>query len=70
MAKTVEQLRAETPGVERVIHLNNAGCSLPATPVVEAQIGYLRRESAGGGYETAERLGDAADTPYRGIAGL
>ncbi|MGH3731542.1 MAG: aminotransferase class V-fold PLP-dependent enzyme, partial [Micromonosporaceae bacterium] len=42
----------------------------PATPVVEAQIGYLRRESAGGGYETAERLGDAADTPYRGIAGL
>lgn len=70
VAKTVEQLRGETPGADRVIHFNNAGCSLAATPVVDAQIAYLNREAAGGGYETAERLGAVADTPYQGLAKL
>lgn len=51
----VERARSETPGCERVIHLNNAGASLAAAPVLEAVIGYLRDEAMTGGYEMADR---------------
>ena len=51
----IERARRDTPGCHGVVHLNNAGSSLPPAPVVEAVIGYLQRESITGGYE----LGDA-----------
>ncbi|MAT54944.1 MAG: aminotransferase [Saprospirales bacterium] len=47
-------LRADTPGTSKVIHLNNAGASLPPKPVSEALANYLAEEHLMGGYETMQ----------------
>jgi selenocysteine lyase/cysteine desulfurase len=49
----LEQIRADTPGVDGIIHLNNAGASLQPLPVREAVRSYLDLEDAMGGYEAA-----------------
>jgi selenocysteine lyase/cysteine desulfurase len=46
--------RAETPGVERLTHLNNAGAALSPAPVRRAVSDYLDLEAALGAYEAAE----------------
>jgi selenocysteine lyase/cysteine desulfurase len=50
----VARRRRETPGCELSAHLNNAGSALPPAPVLEATVGYLRREAELGGYETVD----------------
>ncbi|MEM7093373.1 MAG: aminotransferase class V-fold PLP-dependent enzyme [Actinomycetota bacterium] len=58
----LDRLRADTPGAEHVVHLNNCGSSLPPTPVVDAMVGYLRAEALEGGYEiAADRADQLAD---------
>src|SRR3954466_9053678 len=66
----LERVRADTPGVAHVAHLNNAGSALPPRQVIDAVVGYLQRESEIGGYETAaERQADWENT-YDALARL
>lgn len=51
------RLRRDTPGCERVAHLNNAGASLSPACVVDRMVTHLRLEEQIGGYEAAARVG-------------
>lgn len=51
--KSLAQLRSETPGAERVAHLNNCGSALPPMAVHRAQVDHLALECELGGYEAA-----------------
>jgi selenocysteine lyase/cysteine desulfurase len=66
----IERARRDTPGVDRVAHLNNAGAALPPTQVTDAVIAHLRRESEMGGYEAAAAAADQVDHTYQAIARL
>ena len=66
----VRSLRSDTPGVESVIHLNNAGSALPPTVVVDAQIRQLRREAEIGGYEAATEAAEEISAVYDSVADL
>ncbi|MEO1258040.1 MAG: aminotransferase class V-fold PLP-dependent enzyme [Bacteroidota bacterium] len=64
------QLRNDTPGTQHHNHLNNAGASLPPTPVIEAVQSYLMDESLHGGYETMEARADDIKGFYQACADL
>lgn len=44
------RLRADTPGLDHRLHLNNAGASLMPRSVLSVMPEYLTRESKIGGY--------------------
>jgi selenocysteine lyase/cysteine desulfurase len=62
--------RADTPGCERLIHLNNAGAALSPVPVREAVAGHLALESEIGGYEAAETRVEALRNAYTSLGRL
>ena len=66
----VARARRDTPGAEKVAHLNNAGAALPPVQVVDAVIAHLRRESEMGGYEAAAAAHDQVERTYAAIAAL
>jgi selenocysteine lyase/cysteine desulfurase len=66
----VDALRHDTPGTDDVLHFNNAGSALPPAPVVDAQIGHLRREARIGGYEAADAAADQLAHTYDALAAL
>src|SRR3954452_17600934 len=66
----LERARAETPGVEHVAHLNNAGAALPPRQVHEAVVGHLEREAEIGGYEAAAERRDRSEHTYDALAEL
>jgi len=66
----VTKLRADTPGIENVIHLNNAGASLMPRSVIDAIHRYLDHEIAYGGYETQRAFGNELDQVYDTLAEL
>jgi cysteine desulfurase / selenocysteine lyase len=70
VAFDVARARAETPGVEHVAHLNNAGAALAPTRVLDAVIEHLRREATIGGYEAAAEQHDRIEHSYDAIARL
>jgi cysteine desulfurase / selenocysteine lyase len=70
MAFDVDRARAETPGCEHVLHLNNAGSSLQPQVVLDAQVGWLQEEAITGGYELADRRRADIDRTYDEIAAL
>ena len=62
-------VRADTPGCSEVVHLNNAGSSLPPEIVVDTVVDYLQEEARVGGYELADRRADDLAAVYRSVAG-
>ncbi|MBB5779219.1 aminotransferase class V-fold PLP-dependent enzyme [Nonomuraea jabiensis] len=68
--ETLRSLRADTPGCESVVHFNNAGCGLLASPVLEAMLAHLRLEAAIGGYEAAAARQEEVRDFYAATAGL
>lgn len=63
-------LRAQTPGAETAIHLNAAGASLLAEPVIAAMTDHLTEEVRWGGYEAAERRAEQVADIYPAAAAL
>ena len=70
MGFDLERARRDTPGCERVVHLNNAGSALPPRAVTESVIRHLQLESEIGGYEAAARSREAVDHVYDTLAAL
>jgi selenocysteine lyase/cysteine desulfurase len=66
----LERVRADTPGVAHVAHLNNAGSSLPPRQVHDAVVDHLVRESEIGGYEAAREREDRWEHAYDALARL
>lgn len=66
----VNQWRAETPGCRNVVHLNNAGSSLPPQQVLDTVTQHLWREAETGGYEAADLAADATAQVYASIGTL
>jgi cysteine desulfurase / selenocysteine lyase len=64
------RVRADTPGVAHVAHLNNAGSSLPPRPVHEAVVDHLQREAEIGGYEAARERRERWEHTYDALARL
>jgi cysteine desulfurase / selenocysteine lyase len=62
------RVRADTPGVAHVAHLNNCGAALPPRQVHDAVVGYLAREAEIGGYETAAERRDDWEHTYDALA--
>jgi selenocysteine lyase/cysteine desulfurase len=62
--------RTDTPGCERLVHLNNAGSALTPTPVRAAVAAHLALENETGGYEAADARADALGEAYGALARL
>jgi cysteine desulfurase/selenocysteine lyase len=64
------RVRADTPGIQHRIHLNNAGAALMPKPVLDAMTGHLQREAEIGGYEAAGEAQRSLDAVYTSVARL
>ena len=66
----LDQIRKDTPGVDHVLHFNNAGAALPPTAVLSAVVEHLEREATIGGYEAAGEASDRLEAVYDSLARL
>ncbi len=62
--------RADTPGCERLVHLNNAGAALTPAVVRRAVIEHLELENEIGGYEAAEARESVLRQAYDAVGRL
>ena len=70
MTLNLSAIRADTPGVESVLHFNNAGAALMPAPVVETVLEHVRLEARIGGYEAAEQCSERLEAVYQSVARL
>ncbi len=70
MSLNIEQLRADTPGTQAVIHFNNAGCSLPTKDSIDIITEYLQLEATLGGYEVKSKYENVINEFYTEAAQL
>lgn len=66
----VARARADTPGCRDVVHLNNAGASLPTRGVLDTVIDHLELEARVGGYAAADTVADRSEAVYASVAAL
>lgn len=66
----VAAVRADTPGVDHVVHFNNAGASLIPRPVYDKITEVLKEEFLGGGYEAARAHTEEIKAVYTSLAKL
>ncbi|MFW0755172.1 aminotransferase class V-fold PLP-dependent enzyme [Pseudomonas sp. H11T01] len=66
----INQLRADTPGVNQIIHFNNAGAALIPDPVIAVMTRHLQLEARWGGYEAAAQVEAELEGVYLSIARL
>jgi selenocysteine lyase/cysteine desulfurase len=66
----VARARADTPGCRDVVHLNNAGASLPTRGVLDTVIDHLELEARLGGYAAADTVADRSEAVYASVAAL
>ncbi len=66
----VARVRADTPAVSNIVHLNNAGAGLMPMPVLDAVKQHLDLEVTSGGYEAARMQAGAHDGVYASLARL
>lgn len=62
--------RSDTPGCERIAHLNNAGAALVPRCVRDAILAHLRLEEELGGYEAADAQVEPVRATYAAVAQL
>lgn len=62
--------RADTPGVQHVVHFNNAGASLMPKPVIDAITSHIELEATIGGYEAAQARNEVITNFYTSTAEL
>lgn len=70
LSDRLERWRADTPGCERCIHLNNAGAALMPESVTQAVTSHLFLEAEIGGYEAAYLREKAIDATYARLGAL
>jgi selenocysteine lyase/cysteine desulfurase len=63
----LERWRADTPGCQERIHLNNAGAALPPRSVVDVMHRHLDREAEIGGYEAADEAVARIEEAYEAL---
>ena len=66
----IAKFRAQTKGVNSVLHFNNAGASLPPDVVHDTVVQHLEREREIGGYEAKAEAAPRFDLFYSEIAKL
>jgi selenocysteine lyase/cysteine desulfurase len=69
-APELARWRADTPGCERLVHLNNAGAALQPVPVRQAVRDHLELEHEIGGYEASEARVGALREAYDAVGRL
>ena len=70
MSFNPQKYRQETPGCENVLHFNNAGASLMATPVINAVKRHFELEIMNGSYEVQAIDAELIDSFYPNAAKL